>query len=554
VPITSLTTWETLRARTRTFLRTWGSPFDYEDASDQDVRQERYLRLWDLYQGNAWTDRRRWTRYRSHHDLYRQIRTIADYAHMAAEFWAEHVWSGTIARDGLTLPDGVQNAVPFAADTDPVLAAAAAQVMEWSNFQDLMAQIPRMTAALGESLVAGVADLESGNVYFDHIWPGYVKEVWLDNVGNLHRYELEYWVTDKTRPAGKQTYKFRRLVTRETIQEWEDDEQTLDEENPYGFVFGRWFRHYRLGGVRGEPAIFACQAQLDELNSLLAHLLDKTHVNLESPIVVTGNLSTGAFARIAATAKRVLTGEMEDPAGDRETQNVLEAPPGTEIKSVEVRTAETLALADRIEDGIKAKLPELEYLREMRNMTQVTGPVTSRGTVDVNHKYQAMASGYDRNLSALIGQAVAVAGFHFNNGDWYGTQLEGNHTEAQQRFKDFGLESYDAGELQLDIVPRDLVPLTTMDRMNILVAKKNAIPILDSPEGWKLLAGEAGYPEETIEKLSASKEAAVKEQQAREDQQMRMKQQTADRATRSNRNQPGNPNRNGRPATGAGVK
>ena len=163
--------WHHVRSFARRYVRSWGNPEQQIEAADQRVRSERYARLWDLYTGVAFDDMTAWAEYRRHHGLYRQIRLLWDHAHSLVEFYATHIWSGSLAEDGLDLPDGVDNAVPLAQDTDPKLAAAVGQLWLWWNFQEQMTMIPRYGAALGEVMVELIDDVERGKILMEMIWP-----------------------------------------------------------------------------------------------------------------------------------------------------------------------------------------------------------------------------------------------------------------------------------------------------------------------------------------------------------------------------------------------
>lgn len=556
---TSITYSGRVRDRISTFFRNWGTPYQRRDASDQDIRAERYDRLWDLAVGNAFTDKRRWSRYRRAHALYRQTRSVVDYAHIAVEFWASRVWAGSIPEDGLTLPDGAINAVPFAADTAPEAALAAAKVFSWTNFQSQMTMIPRYTSALGELLVEVIDDVDRGRIVWDIIWPGYVEDVTLDEADNVISYALKYIAQD---PDGGPEYTYRKVVTPETISTFRnglpfafDEELGSSYENPYGFCAARWFRHYPMLGPRGEPAIYAVQAEMDEANSLLSHLLDKVHVNLEAPVVVTGNLAPNSVSRIAEMTKRGVTDELSDTAAGQEDWNVLEAPAGTEIKTVTVQSGETLLVLERLEKSIERKLPEVSFLAEIRAQHQTTGPGNQQMSGDVDFRYKSVCSTYDRNLSALLAMSIAIGGWRANNGDWDFTQAdpdlgEESLSEEQQRFLPFDLHSYIHDEIDLVIMPRDLVPESPQDKFNLLISKQTAVKILNSKTGRRLLAIEAGYPASVVDEMTTEYEEALVQQQEQQQQAQLARQVQAG----SKANPPGAPNRNGRPAAVVGSK
>jgi hypothetical protein len=528
----------------KAFLRTWGSPDIANQARELDNREYRYRHLWGLYTGTAFDSMRESQHYRSAFGLYRGIRQVWDHCHEIVEFYATHIWSGAIARDGKHLPDGILNAVPIAEDTDDKLAAAIAQCFMWWNFQELMAVIVRYTAALGELLVEIRDDPKRGKVMIELIWPGFVTDIRLDDVGNIKWYRIEYSYFDRD---DNTHHTYRRDVDGESFRTYRDDKPynfvrspipegtdpdgtiaglsfgsgatVLDDDddgyrvpNPYGFVPAVWFRHNRVIGVRGEPAIWSTEPQLDEINSLFSHMLDKTHVSLEAPIIISGNINpnrlAAAFQNMVGSVKRTFTSDMEDERAPQEELNVLEGPQGTSISTIEIKITEAAEALDRIIAAIERKCPEVTFYSALRNMAQVTGPGASRLLGDVDRKVKLSAAGYDNRLIALLQMAIAICGDRLKEGadGW------SDPSDAQKKFEGFDLESFKKGDLDFDIMPRDLVPATVKDRYEVLQMKKLVLPFLPDDQ----LAYEGGYDREQAKTWSEDykKEQEEKAEQA----------------------------------------
>lgn len=507
------------------FLRTWGNPEQQADLT-QDDRAYRYRRLWDLYQGTAFDSVSAWSRYRRQFGLYRSVRQVWDHAHQLVEFYATHIYSGTLPLDGMTLPDGVENAVPIAPNTDPTLAKALGQLWAWWNWQEQMTLVVRYTAALGEMLVELVDDPARGKVLINLVWPAYVKDLTLDESGNVIEYQIEYKVYEDTTGL---TFVYRRKVTKDYIETFKDDQpfdygrnplpvgtQPYGEyvsfgadldwqpasgariENPYGFVPAVWFRHNRTLGVRGEPAIWATQAQLDEANQLFSHLLDKAHVSLEAPIVVAGNIAPNALQRamnqMVGSVKRAFTEDFEHGQhNDRESLNILEGPAGTRVETIELKISEAAEALDRIVASIEKKCPELTFYQQLRNMTQITGPAAQRILGDVDRKVRSVAAGYDRSLVRLMQMGISICAMRLDEG------LEGwaDPNEEQLKFASFDDESYHRGELDFTIMPRSIVAMNSRDKLELLTMKKN---VFGEWLPMRVYAEELGYKTQDIER------------------------------------------------------
>jgi len=481
------------------FYRTWGGPDQTLTAHEFDTRLYRYQRLWDYYQGTAFDDIEAWAQYRRAFALYRQIRLVWDHVHALVEFYATHVWSGTLPLDGKRLPDGVVNAIPLADDTDPALALAIGQLWQWWNFQEQMTMLVRYVAALGEFLVELDDDAERGKVMLNLWWPGNVTRMELDESGNVKEYVIEYeaWDEDEQR-----FFLYRREVDKERFATYRQDLIGMGAEfraiastpNPYGFVPAVWFRHIRIMGNHGEPAIWATQSELDEVNGLFSHIIDKSHISLNAPVVISGNIAPSVFKRsldnMVSAAKNVFTEDEAEPRESREDLNILEGPAGTSVSTIQLNVTDAAKILDRIISGIERKCPEVTFYEELRSMTQLTGPAASRVLGDVEHKLRSIAGNYDRSLIKLCQMGVAVAGFRVHEG------AEGwaEHNDQQAKFDPYDLDSFLRGDLNFDIMPRELVPMTAKERYELLALKKTVLP--DLPEVQ--LAKEGGYSAEAI--------------------------------------------------------
>ena len=525
------------RLTARDAVRAYGTPDRAEEVSDQLIRAYRYELLFQVAQGVAYDDLTLWADYRSKFGLYRNTRHLWNHAAALLDFYAYRVWSGTIPDDGMNLPDGVENMVPFAPDTEAILAAAAAALLlDWS-FQDRASIFVRNTAILGEQLLELKDYPESGRISLETIWPAFVKEIDLNEAGDVQSFVLEYKVTEKiSKPGGgvqEVSYVYRRESDRTSFRTYRNGQPFAYPDgrggkvpptvpNPYGFVPAVWMRHHKTTGIRGESALVGTLAAADEVNSLLSHLMDKTHVALRSPVVVSGNFALNALQRaigsLQSMAKRGPTNDYGDGNDFREEQDILEAPAGTRVETIDVNLAQAREVVTDLKAGVEKNIPETTVFEEMRTMTQITGPAAARLFGDVEPKYRTIASGsYDRSLVKLIQMGISMSGWRVNNGDWDGTRTVDDVgkpiaglTERQERFRSFNLGSYGQGKMNLVIMPRQLFPATLEERLTQAETKRRVLPSL--PE--TVVAEELGYDPTDFEGWVADAEAkAVADQQ-----------------------------------------
>jgi hypothetical protein len=494
------------------FLRSWGNPDQEALVANQAIRRTRYLHLWDLYEGTAFDDIEFWQDYKGKFALYRQIRLLWDHVHTLVEFYATHVWYGSLAQDGMNLPNGVLNAIPLAQDTEPAVAEAIGMALHLWGFQKKMVQIPRYAAALGELLVEIHDKPEEGPPQAELIWPTRVEELRLGLDGDVEAYSICY---QADRPDGS-SYLYRREVDKERFIIYEDASVVDEYPNPYGFTPAVWFRHIPKLGVRGEPALYSTQGQLDELNGLFSNLFDKSHLSLRAPVVVSGNISPSAFQRalsnMVGTVKRAATADLAKPHAGREELNILQGPQGTTISTIELKISEALKALEQMIASIERKCPEVTFYEQLRGMTQLTGPAASRLLGDVDKRLQAVASTHDVELHRLLGKGIAIMGMRASEGlgVWAGSR------EDLQKFAPFSPESYLNNEIKFDILPRPLVPSTQMENLTIIETKQRVLPFFPPEQAGR----EAGYDEDLVagwitdwERKKAQEEAEALEKQ-----------------------------------------
>jgi hypothetical protein len=449
-----------------------------------------------------------WAAYKMNYNLYRNIRMIYNPTRRLVDFYAGQIYPGVLSEDGGPLPDGVQLAIPFSKDTSTTLKLAVAQFWQWSNWQARKAIQIRYGAALGNVLIEICDDVDNGTISADVLWPGFVGEVVLDTAGNVKSYVLEYRVSDDT-----SAYIYRKEVDVDAIRYYKDREpfdygSGTVVENPYGFVPAVWIKHIDLGGVHGSPAISGSLGKIDELNNLVSHLHDQVHKVIGAPGIL---WSQGAIGKLFDQAKRVPSDQQLNPSEDQESVLLLKGPEGGRFESLAGNL--DLAAVDthigRLLDEIEQDHPELTFYKELRAMSQVTGPAASRLVGDVTSRFGEAAAIYDQANIKLFQMAVAIAGFRANSGAW------GTLNRQQQKFTPFDLDSYRRGDLDMAIMPRPLLVPTRGE-----IASENA-------SFWKgvesaaqagipaeFVLREAGYTDDKITQIETLKNAKIQAEQA----------------------------------------
>lgn len=442
------------------FRRVLADPDGLARRSSHAPTEALYNRRWARYANNIFEDRSFWSVYLNRNGLYRHTRAIFNPARKLGDFYSGIIYPGVLATDAKRLPDGTQLAIPLADDINPDLRTAIGQLWQWSNWQEGMSLMTLYGAVLGDVGVEVVDEVDRGKVTFDVVWPGLVTKLELDSTGNVKAHTIEYDYEEEGR-----TYAYRKEVDGERIAEYRDNEPYQYDPlvpavrtNPYGFDPFVWCRHQNLGGTHGAPA-FRNEQNVDELNSLASHAYDRAHAVLSAPILVSGAQSGSLSAAVANSSKRPSAADSTPPdQSTRESIKIITAGADAAVASIELPEGEVAERMDRLWANIEHEHPELTMHDKLREMSQVTGPAAEVLVGDTSIYVNKARAGYDTQTVKMHQMAVAIAGWRANTGAW-GRNL----TRQQQAFVPFGLESYQRGELDMEILPRPLFPAVKED-------------------------------------------------------------------------------------------
>jgi len=445
---------------------------------------------WAFYTNSVWEDLSTFSSYRANSRVYRDIRSIYNPVRRLVDFYAGQVYPGVLSEDGNRLPAGVQIAIPLAEDTPPALRSAIAQTWWWSNWQSGKAVMLRYGAATGSVLVEVVDDMDRGKVTYNVVWPTQVTALTLDAAGNVKAYTVEYQVNDE---SGK-PYQYRKEVDGTSWRFFKDDKpydygQGAEYANPYGFVPAAWVKHRDLGGDWGAPAIHGSLQKINELNSLAAHIHDDIHKKIAAPKIFFGDgRISNAFGD---TTKRGATDEFSPENGEREGLFYLKGPAGGSIGDLAggLELDKAIPYLQQLIGEIEQDYPELALYRELRSMSQITGPAASRLMGDAAAMVYEAQANYDTASTKLFQMAVAIGGWRLTTGAWP------NPTRQQQKFVGFDLESYARGDLDFAIMPRPLIAMTPVEqieaeRARLALDQDRAAGSVAADLEARLLAGE----------------------------------------------------------------
>lgn len=475
------------------FKRVYNNPDAFISQTLHQSWPGRYNLNWSYYIGSALDEMATWAGYRTTHRLYYGTRNIYNPTRRLVDFYAGTIYPGTLTADAKRFEDGTVIAIPFAEDTDSRVIAAIASTWKWSNWHIQKGIMIRYAAATGECLVEIVDDLSSRKIEYRPWFPSAVTALELDFRGNVKGYTIEYDFVDE----GGVQHRYKKVVDGVSFRTYRDntpygyDEADAVMENPYGFVPAVWVKHIDVGTSHGEPCMRYI-SKWDELNSLASHWMDHAHRVLQAPVLVTGdNIQT-----FKPEVPEALKNDPVRPEQARGDIPMLRGPVGSDIVTAEPPSGEVMAAVEHVLAEIEKDHPELTMHREMRKMSQVTGPAVSRLFGDVDIMVNEARNSYDTQMVKLFQMAVAIGGYRVNSGDW------GELTEDRQVFRPFSLDSYEAGDLDFEIAARPLVPLgrwetiqsrrseIALEREEIMLAQLKANPTADGSDAGGMPSGD----------------------------------------------------------------
>lgn len=465
----------------------------------QEQRQQLYGNAWAYYRSTMFSKRNGedWTVYLASRDLYKHTRLIYNPVPAIVDFYVDNIWQQA---KGETFADLESLITPITQKTDPKLAAAIAQIDQWSNFQADAPKIKRYAAATGNVLIEGVDDLEREKVIHRAVWPGYVTFIELNETGDVQAYTLEYDVYDT---EARSSYRFRKEVTKETFKYFRDDKPFIPagktaavESNPYGFCFAVWIRHTDDGSDYGFPACVDFN-KVDEVNSLGSHLHDCIHKGIESPKIISAE--DEILPLIGATPstdrKRII------PQDPRLNWVVFKAKPGAGVHDLagDLKLAEANPYLKDCLASFTDDYAELQAATIIRENSQLSGAALERMLGPAQNALNGASPNYNQQLIKLRQMQIAVAGMRINGGGW-------STDKQKELFKPYSLRSYSAGDLNFALVRSTLVQSTPEENEDLLTKKAARASTLEGIVDQQEQLSIAGYSEEQIAEIMARKE------------------------------------------------
>ena len=264
-----------------------------------DARRTRYAILWAFYQNNAYRDIHAWsTLYRTKYGLYKYVRHIYNPTKRLADFWKTHLLGGELA---ISEEKNAFNTLPIILGDNAKkdLFDSISQLWLDSNWRLKRTLLPLFGVVMGDVGIRIVDDTVRGKVYMQTIHPSTVKDVDLDDLGNVKGYEI---VEERQDPDKEdRTVIYRETAEREgdlvVYRTYKDDELYYwgdasdgkpEWSEDYGFIPMVWLNHNDVGLDYGESELHSKRVTIHALDDLASIIVDHSRKAMQSPKLFAG--------------------------------------------------------------------------------------------------------------------------------------------------------------------------------------------------------------------------------------------------------------------------
>lgn len=463
--------------------------------------QADYAEKWAIYDGTLFQNLAEHNPYRHDPTVYRNIKLLWKHSEAIVDFYAGTIYQGSLPSVPPEEGNELGGAIPIVAGVTgdeadkrnaQLLRAIVELFIAW-NWQEQMSLRPMFGACLGDVLTEIVDDKDRRFPYPQIIWPGYVKEVELDYVGNVQRYVLEYPVRKPLENGQVESFTFRKEVDKEAFQYFRDGKpydangEGTVVPNTYGFVPAIWDRHRKglPGSVRGRGALDGTRQALLQLNSIFSHAFDFQRKNFFIP------------AMLATSSPTPVEGVDVEASSEADEFDVVPVPPDAKLLQPQFDIGKTSEMLDRLQAAILAEAPEAQFYEKLRSMATIATETARLLMGDVGNRKALAASGYDTQTIKLIQMSIAIAGYRASDGSW-NQRDKGRNVRLSQRqmaFLPFGLDSYALGHLDFSIREREIIPMSETERVALIAQKE----LLRTPGGLEQVGITGDWAQQIIE-------------------------------------------------------
>lgn len=395
-----------------------------------DARLKRY-ELNDLYYHNLQYDKlNKWIDHlRVSGALYTNTHSVYNPVARLVNIYADKIYPAMLDLEHMT-----GGAVPVVGDDR--LRKAIIRLFRWSNWNMEKQNYTRTGAKYGDSFIQIIDDINSKRVILEVVPPQKVRYMRKDDAGNIKEIWFLYKEAIDDRPNipgvtenyDNRTRDVLKQITGDTIAIYHDNKLFDSYDNPFGFVPVVHVKGNDEGYQYGVTPWHTARPKIDGINSQASVLNDEARVALNPYIVTTGaKLVKGSLNRSASRMDEVIN--IPVPSGE-----------DAKVLTLNIDIASALNNIKSQLDELREDLPEL-FLFKLTDMTVAPSGIALRQYFDLAvGRIQGAQGIYDDPLIRAIQMACTVGG-----------------VQRYTDFEGFDLNSFDRGDLDFTIRPREVI-------------------------------------------------------------------------------------------------
>jgi hypothetical protein len=438
-----------------------------------DARQMRYEINWALLENSVYNKINKWAHtLKIERGLYEATRGIYNPTARIIDAWQTFIWGGILdlaAGDGNDKPSALPIFIPDANAKADDLRAAISALWLASSWQIRKDAFTMRTATFGDGALLVVDDTERGRMYLKTIHPGTIRDITLDDFGNVKGYVIEEWrddpKTERLRVGAQMNqvpnqvlYTERasrdgNLVVYETYLNnapyaWNTDQGAKWEEG-YGFVPLVMCQHNNVGGNWGWSEIHSAFAKFFEVDDLSSKLHDQIRIIVHSKWFLAGVDKPSTTPTIRAETSSSSTDVDIKRRQRREEEPFVYAPQGSTATPMvaPLQIADASAEIKQTLEGLESDFPELKD-----DIWTAGGDASGKALAVARQRVETRVDkrrpNYDNALVRAQQMAIAIGGYRGYKG-----------------YEEFDLNSFDAGELNHSIGDRPIFRPLPQDKI-----------------------------------------------------------------------------------------
>jgi hypothetical protein len=308
---------------------------------------------------------------------------------------------------------------------------------DWSNWQAQKDLWTLWGTVLGDSFLQPIDDVARGKVYISTLHPSIVRDLALDDFGNVKEYTIEYSREDPDSPTRSVNYvetcehgEGTDIVfkTYKNNQEYAWDGRPSTWVEPYGFVPLVHNRHINVGKTWAWAEIYGALSKVRESDDIASKLSDHIRKSVDPAWLFNFSKPRKAGNQQLTTSEETL---QRPHPGREEVPAIYASDTNAKGQALigELNYQGVMLHLSGLVQQIERDYPELRF-DNLRMEGSISGQALRTARQPATAKVQQRRAGYDKSLVRAQQMAIAIGGMR-----------------SYPEFAGFNLDSYGAGTL-----------------------------------------------------------------------------------------------------------